>query len=56
MKMDDLKLGFLNASAFTLSFTHLDMVLKLLLLAVSIGYTAQRWYLLEKARRDEKNK
>jgi hypothetical protein len=55
MDMADLKMYFLNASVLTLSMTNIDMVLKLLLLAVSIGYTAQRWYLLDKERRNKKN-
>ena len=55
MNMSDLKLYFLNASALTISFSNIDMILKILLLILSVGYTAQRWYLLDKERR-EKNK
>lgn len=56
MNMQDLKLYFINVS--TLAFTSLaqiDMALKITLVLVSIGYTLQRWYLLDKERR-EKNK
>ncbi len=58
MNMSDLKLYFLNASALTISFSNIDMILKILLLILSVGYTAQRWYLLDKERREknEKNK
>lgn len=55
MTMSDLKIYFFNASAFALSYSQLDMILKVLLLVVSIGYTAQRWYLLDKERRDKNN-
>jgi len=56
--MSDLKLYFLNASALTISFSNIDMILKILLLILSVGYTAQRWYLLDKERRqkNENNK
>ena len=50
--MTDIKLYLLNASAFTISFTHVDNVLKILLLVLTIGYTAQRWYLMDKKRRE----
>jgi len=52
--MSDIKLYILNASTFAISFTHIDMVLKILLLLISIGYTAQKWYLLDKERKDKK--
>ena len=50
--MNDLKLYFLNTFSFMASFTSIDEVLKILLLAVSIGYTAQRWYHLNKNKND----
>jgi len=52
--MSDLKIYFLNASAFALSYSQIDMILKIMLLVLSIGYTAQRWYLLDKERRNKK--
>jgi len=55
MTMSDLKIYFLNASAFALSYSQLDMILKVMLLVLSIGYTAQRWYLLDKERRNKNN-
>ena len=51
--MNDLKLYILNAFSFLVSFTAIDEVLKILLLAVSIGYTAQRWYYLNKNKNNE---
>jgi hypothetical protein len=54
--MSDIKLYALNATSLALSFSQLDMVLKILLLVISVGYTAQKWYLLDKERRDKKKK
>ena len=42
--MEDLKLYLLNAFAMIISFTEVDMFLKLMLLIVSIGYTVNKWY------------
>jgi hypothetical protein len=50
--MNDLKLYILNTFSFFISFTAIDEILKILLLAVSIGYTAQRWYFLNKKKDD----
>jgi hypothetical protein len=44
----DIKLYALNAGAFAVSMSNIDVVLKLTLLAVSIGYTVQKWYNLNK--------
>ncbi len=38
----------LNAGAFAVSMSSVDVILKLTLLAVSIGYTVQKWYNLNK--------
>ncbi len=54
--MSDIKLYALNATSLALSFSQLDMVLKILLLVISVGYTVQKWYLLDKERRDKKKK
>jgi len=50
--MNDFKLYVLNTLSFMASFTSIDEVLKIILLAVSIGYTAQRWYYLNKKKDD----
>ena len=44
----DIKLYMLNVSAFAVSMSSIDVLLKLTLLAVSIGYTVQKWYNLNK--------
>ena len=46
--MNDFKLYVLNTFSFLLSFTEIDEVLKIILLAVSIGY--KRWYYLIKIK------
>lgn len=51
--MNDLKLYILNTFSFLISFTAIDEILKILLLAVSIGYTAQRWYYLNKGKKND---
>tara|TARA_R110000796_G_scaffold3701_1_gene14178 strand:+ start:1003 stop:1158 length:156 start_codon:yes stop_codon:yes gene_type:complete len=38
----------INAGTFGISLTNIDVVLKILLVSVTIGYTVQKWYLLNK--------
>tara|TARA_R110000803_G_scaffold40473_1_gene87243 strand:- start:4020 stop:4199 length:180 start_codon:yes stop_codon:yes gene_type:complete len=54
--MSDIKLYLLNASTFAISFTALDMTLKLLLLIVSIGYTINKWWALQDKDDQDKEK
>ena len=42
MTLQDIKIYTLNSLSLVVSFTHVEMVLKLLLLTGSIVYTAQR--------------
>lgn len=44
----ELKIWLINASTLFISITNIDIVLKLLLLVVSIGYTATKWWQLLK--------
>jgi len=55
-KMDtqDLKVLALNTSAFTVSMTSVEDILKIILLLVSIGFTVQRWYEIHKRNKDNK--
>jgi two-component SAPR family response regulator len=55
MNMSDIKLYAINGISLAMSFAHIDTVLKIILLSASIGYTLQRWYLLEKERRENNN-
>ncbi len=42
MTVQDFKIYALNLLSLAISFTHIEMVLKLILLSASIIYTAQR--------------
>jgi len=54
MNLQDLKLYFFNASALSISMTNIDVVLKLLLLIVTIGYTMHKWYIMNENRKNGK--
>tara|TARA_R100000781_G_scaffold95627_1_gene59736 strand:- start:1328 stop:1522 length:195 start_codon:yes stop_codon:yes gene_type:complete len=47
----DLKIYSLNATILGISFTDIDIMLKILLVLISIGYTGHKWFLMY-----EKNK
>jgi len=46
MNISDLKIYALNFGTLVVSMSQVDMVLKILLLAISIGYTLHKWWLL----------
>ena len=48
MTYTDMKIYVLNFFSFTISLTNIDTILKIALLLVTIGYTAQKWYLMNK--------
>ena len=55
MTMQDIKIYALNLVSLAVSFTHVEMVLKLILLAASIVYTAQRiWINYNEKKKDWK--
>ena len=51
MNVQDLKIYLLNSFALVISFSNIEMVLKILLLVVSIGYTSMKWYDLYKKKK-----
>ena len=54
MDLNSLRLYIINLSAITVSTMDiLEDSLKILLLLVTIGYTAQKWYELKKNKKDE---
>ena len=53
--ISDLKLYFLNATSLAISLSSVDMILKIVLLALSIGYTIDKWAKLRKKRDNEKD-
>ena len=44
----DLKVYGLSIGAFGISLSNLDVVLKITLMLVTIGYTIQKWYIMNK--------
>jgi hypothetical protein len=44
----DYKTLLINLGTFLFSMTNIDIVLKIILLVVTIGYTLHKWYLLNK--------
>lgn len=46
MTETDTKVLLMNASTFAISFSQIEMALKIALLLITIGYTAQRWYIM----------
>jgi len=55
MNIGDLKMYIINLSTLAISMSHVDTVLKITLLIVSIGYTLHRWY-FEIKNKKTKNK
>lgn len=48
MNLTDLKIYGLSLSAFAISMTEVELFLKITVLVVTIGYTIQKWYLMNK--------
>jgi len=51
MTLTDLKIYGLNLTTFGISFTDIDILLKIVLVGISIGYTIHKWIIMY-----EKNK
>lgn len=52
MNQTDLKLAIFNGLAFTLSFSHIENTLKIILLLASIIYTSYKTYDLHKKHKN----
>lgn len=50
MKLIDLKIYAINGLAMILNFSKIDLVLKIVLTIVVIGYTLHKWYLMAKKK------
>jgi len=48
MNLTDFKVYLMNISTLAISFSNVEAALKILLLLASIGYTLQRWYIMNK--------
>ena len=44
----DYKTLIINLGTFVFSMTNIDIALKITLLLLTIGYTAHKWYLMNK--------
>lgn len=47
----DLKIYGLNLAAMAFNFMQVDLILKIVLTGVAIGYTAQKWYYMIQERK-----
>jgi len=52
--MGDYKYLLINFFSLSLSLTQIDIGLKILLLLITIFYTLQKWWLLNKKNNDKK--
>ncbi len=52
----DYKTLLINLGTFLFSMTNIDIVLKIILLVVTIGYTLNKWWLLNKDNGKKKKK
>lgn len=53
MNETDVKVLLMNASTFAISFSQIETALQITLLVLTIGYTAQRWYIMYKDNKKE---
>ena len=49
--IQDYKTLFINMGSLGLSLTNIDIILKIALLVITIGYTLQKWYLMNKNKK-----
>ena len=52
----DLKLSFLVGFFPLISFSQVDIIMKVIVFAVTLGYTIDRWIHLQKEKKDIKNR
>lgn len=50
MTFTDLKVYSLNTVSLFISMTEVEPMLKVILLVASIGYTVQRWWIMNKTK------
>ena len=51
----DYKTLLINLGTFIFSMSNVDVILKVILLVVTIGYTLNKWWLLNKSNGKKKN-
>lgn len=50
MNLQDLKLYGLNFGALGITLTDIELILKVMVLVTTLGYTIHRWYLMNKEK------
>ena len=53
--VNELKLWIVNILVLSVSFTNIEIVLKIASLCVLIGYNLHKWYLMIKKKNNETN-
>ena len=53
---EDIKILTINAVMLVITFSHLDIILKTLLVIVTLGYTIDKWVSHRADRKEEKDK
>ena len=48
----DLKQSILTGGYFAFTFANVDVAMKIIAFIIATGYTARRWYLMEKNNKD----
>tara|TARA_R110000822_G_scaffold185894_1_gene324999 strand:- start:268 stop:432 length:165 start_codon:yes stop_codon:yes gene_type:complete len=54
--LEDFRLYLSNALVMMITMSNIEVILKILLLIVTIGYTAFKWISVAKKYKDEQNK
>jgi hypothetical protein len=49
----DIKVLMVNGFLISFSFSNVELALKILSLLLAVGYTARRWWLMEKNKKND---
>ena len=49
--MNNYKTILINLGSFGISMTNIDVMLKIILVSVTIGYTLDKWYMMRKNKK-----
>ena len=49
----DLRQSVITGGYFMFTFTNVDVAMKVIAFVIATGYTARRWYLMEKNKNNE---
>ena len=52
-KILDLRQSLLTGTYFMFTFANVDIIMKVIAFIIATGYTARRWYLMEKNKKNE---